>query len=84
MGSKLGDRSGLVVNATQRPPYHWERKNVPIVKEAVWAPRNGRMDEENLTPTGILSPDLPARSESLYRLSNPVPWCAHWTEKKTV
>jgi hypothetical protein len=29
--------------------------------------------EENLAPTGIRSPDRPARSESLYRLSYPGP-----------
>jgi hypothetical protein len=29
--------------------------------------------KENLAPTGILSPDRPARSESLYRLSYPGP-----------
>ena len=28
---------------------------------------------ENLAPTGIRSPDRPARSESLYRLSYPGP-----------
>jgi hypothetical protein len=28
---------------------------------------------ENIAPTGIRSPDRPARSESLYRLSYPVP-----------
>ena len=27
------------------------------------------MDEENFVPTGIRSPDRPARNESLYRLS---------------
>ena len=32
--------------------------------------RSGR-DAENLAPTGIRSPDRPARSESLYRLSCP-------------
>jgi len=31
------------------------------------------MDAENLAPTGIRSPDRPARSESLYRLSYPGP-----------
>ena len=32
---------------------------------------------ENLAPTGIRSPDRPARSESLYRLRYPSP---HYTE----
>ena len=35
------------------------------------------MGAENLAPTGIRSPDRPARSESLYRLSYPSqPLCA--------
>jgi hypothetical protein len=32
------------------------------------------MGAENLTPTGIRSPDLPARGKSLYRLSYPSPY----------
>ena len=32
-----------------------------------------RTGAENLAPTGIRSPDRPARSESLYRLSHPSP-----------
>ena len=38
---------------------------VPIVQEAGWAPGPVWIDAENLAPTGIRSPDLPARSESL-------------------
>ena len=34
-------------------------------------PRAGPRVAENLAPTGIRSPDLPARSQSLYRLSYP-------------
>jgi len=41
---------------------------VPIVQEAGWAPGPVWLGAENLAPTGIRSPDLPARSESLYRL----------------
>jgi hypothetical protein len=37
-----------------------------IVYEAGWAPGTVWMGVENLTPTGIRSPDLPAHSESLY------------------
>jgi hypothetical protein len=47
---------------------------VPIVQEVggggpgpVWT------GAENFAPTGIRSPDRPARSESLYRLSYPGP-----------
>ena len=42
---------------------------VPIVPEAVWAPGPVWTSEENLVPTGIRSPDRPAHSQSLYRLS---------------
>jgi hypothetical protein len=44
---------------------------VPVVQEAGWAPGPVWMCAENLTPTGIRSPDRPARSQSLYRLSYP-------------
>jgi len=59
---------GWVVNATPRPLYPRERDPVPIVEEAGWAPGPVGTGAENLAPTGIRSPDLPARSESLYRL----------------
>jgi hypothetical protein len=39
---------------------------VPIVQEAGWALGPVWIGAENLAPTGIRSPDLPARSESLY------------------
>ena len=42
---------------------------VPTVQEAGWAPGPVWKDAENLAPTGIRSPNRPARSESLYRLS---------------
>ena len=42
---------------------------VPIVQEAGWAQGPVWIDVENLASTGIRSLDLPARSESLYRLS---------------
>ena len=44
---------------------------VPIVQEAGWAPGPVWTGAENLTPTGIRSPDRPARSQSLYRLRYP-------------
>ena len=46
---------------------------VPTVQEAGWAPGPVWTGAENLAPTGIRSPDRPARSESLYRLSYPGP-----------
>ena len=39
---------------------------VPVVQEAGWAPEPVWTGAENLTPTGIRSPDRPARSQSLY------------------
>jgi hypothetical protein len=50
-----------------------ERDPVSIVQEAGWAPGPVWTDAENLAPTGIRSPDRPARSESLYRLRYPGP-----------
>ena len=44
---------------------------VPNVQEAGWAPGPVWTGAENLAPTGIRSPDRPARSQSLYRLSYP-------------
>ena len=46
---------------------------VPIVQETGWAPALFWTGAENLVPTGIRSPDRPARSESLYQLSSPDP-----------
>ena len=42
---------------------------VPIVQEAGWATGPVWTGAENLALTGIRSPDRPARSELLYRLS---------------
>ena len=44
---------------------------VPVVQEAGWAPGPVWTGAGNLAHTGIRSPDCPARSESLYRLSYP-------------
>jgi hypothetical protein len=44
---------------------------VPTVQEAGWAPGPVWTGAENLAPTGFRSPDCPARSQSLYRLSYP-------------
>jgi hypothetical protein len=44
---------------------------VPIVQEAGWAPGLVLTGVENLAPTGIRSPDRPARGQSLYRLRYP-------------
>jgi hypothetical protein len=44
---------------------------VPTVQEAGWAPGPVWTCAKKLAPTGIRSPDRPARSQSLYRLSYP-------------
>jgi hypothetical protein len=64
---------GWVVNATHRPLYPRERDPVPTVQEARWAPGPVWTGAENLAPTGFRSPDRPARSQSLYWISNPGP-----------
>jgi hypothetical protein len=48
-----------------------EKDPVPIVQEAGWASESVWIAVENFAPTGIRSSDLPAPSESLYRLSYP-------------
>ena len=55
-----------------RPGRLYPGKNpVPIVQEAGWVSEPVCRGAENLAPTGIRSPDLPARSQSLYWLSYP-------------
>jgi hypothetical protein len=56
---------------------------VPIVQEAGWALGPVWIGAENLDPTGIRFPDLPARSESLYRLSYPDPFYISGIQGKT-
>ena len=63
----LSARWGWVVNAMVRSLYRRERTSTHCMRgwvgPRVWA------GAENLFPTGIRSPDRPARSESQYRLS---------------
>ena len=47
------------------------KDSVPVVQEAGWASEPVWIGVENSAPTGIRSPNLPARSESLYRLRHP-------------
>jgi hypothetical protein len=58
-----------VVNATPRSIYLRERDPVTIVQKDGWALGPVWTGAENLAPTMIRSPNRPARSESLYRLS---------------
>ena len=62
---------GWVVNVT--PRFAPGKDPVPIVQEAGWAPGLVWIDAENLASTGIRSPALPARSDSLYQLHYPDP-----------
>ena len=66
-----GTRRGWGVSVTPRPLFTPGKDPVPIVQEAVWAPGPVWTGAENLAFTGIPSPDRPARSQSLYRLSYP-------------
>ena len=73
-----GTRRGRGVSVTPRPQFTPGKDPVPIVQEAGRAPGLVWTGVENLAPTGILSPDCPACSQSLYRLHYP----AHrWTNK---
>jgi hypothetical protein len=60
-----------VVSVTPWPYFTPGKDPVPIVQETGWAPGPVWTGAENLAPTGIQSPDRPARSQSLYRLSYP-------------
>ena len=77
-----GTRRGSGVNITPWPLFTPGKDPVPIVQEAGWAPEPAWTGAENLDPTGIRSPDRPARSQSLYRLSYPGPRCVFYTLHK--
>ena len=62
---------GWVVNVT--PRFAPGKDPVPIVQEAGWAPGPVWIDAKNLASTGIRSPALLARSDSLYQLHYPDP-----------
>jgi hypothetical protein len=78
--STLPSTSALNVSgwSTPRPGHFTPGKDpVLIVQEAGLAPEKVWTGVENLAVTEIRSPDRPARSESLYRLSNPCPICMY-------
>ena len=56
---------------TPRPLFTPRKVPIPFVQEAGWAPGPVWTGAENLTPTGIRSPDRSVRSQSLYRLRYP-------------
>jgi hypothetical protein len=77
----LGARRGCVVCIISRQLYSREDP-VPILQEAGWTPGPVWTCAKNLASTGIFwggirSPDRPAPSQSLYRLSYPGPWNIH-------
>ena len=57
---------GEGVSVTPWPLFTPGKDPVPIVQESEWAPGSVWTGAENLAPTGIRSPDRPARSQSLY------------------
>ena len=63
-----GTRRRCVVSVTPRPYFTPRKDPVPIVQEAEWVPGPVWTGGKS-RPTGIRSPDRPARSQSLYRLS---------------
>jgi hypothetical protein len=67
LGTRRGERSAARPGRTLPPG----KTQVPIVQETGWAPGPVRTGAENLAPTRIRSPERPARSQSLYRLSYP-------------
>jgi hypothetical protein len=58
-----GERHAPPVLPLEKTPY-------PLYRRLDGAPGSVWTGAENLDPTGIRSPDRPARSDSLYRLSN--------------
>jgi hypothetical protein len=64
----LSARRGWVVSITPRPLYPLERPDTHCT--GGWVGRRAGLDRWGKSrPTGIRSPDRPARSQSLYRLS---------------
>jgi hypothetical protein len=66
----LGARKGWVFSTTPRPLYLRERPGTHYT--GGWVGLRADLDVwKKLAPTGIRSPDRPARNQSLYRLSYP-------------
>jgi hypothetical protein len=61
-------RRGSGDSVTPRPLFTPGKDPEPIVQEVGWALEPVWTGVENLAPTGIRSPNRPARSQSLYRL----------------
>jgi hypothetical protein len=67
----LGTRRGWGVSVMPRPHLTPGKDPVSIVQEVEWASKPVWTGVENLAPTGIRSPDRPARRQSLYWLRYP-------------
>jgi hypothetical protein len=67
-----GTRRGWGVSVTPRPLFTPGKEPVPIVQKAEWDPGPVWTGAENLAPNRIRSPDRPAHSQSLYKLSCPL------------
>jgi hypothetical protein len=64
----LGARKGIAASTKLRPLYFLETPGKHCTGD--WVVLRAGLDRtENLTPTGIQYPNLPVRSDSLYRLS---------------
>jgi len=66
-----GTRRGWGVSVMTWPLFTTGKDPVPIIQEAGWAPGLVWTGAENITPTGIWSPDRPAHSQLLYWLRYP-------------
>ena len=77
----LGTRWRWVVSVTPQQPLPPGKTRQPLYRRLVGTQgRYGQMQKIS-PPTGIRSPDRPARSESLYRLSYPDPQNIEVTQK---
>ena len=72
-----GTRRGWEVSVMPWPLFTPGKDPVPIVQEAGWAPGPIWTSAEKIDPTGIRSPDRPARSQLLYRLRYQACYCVN-------
>ena len=77
-----GARCECVFNATPQVLYPLERDLVLVVQVAGWNPGPVWTGAENLGLTGTRYPALPARDDSLYRLTYPGPLLLRREKKK--
>jgi hypothetical protein len=72
-----GGRRGMALGGERSKPrpgrFTCKKALVTILHEADWATGTFRTGAKYLVPTGIRSPDCPARNESLYGLPYPGP-----------